>query len=379
MTNSRKKRIAVIYGTRPEAIKVAPLVQELGKSDQIEALCISTQQHSSLLNDALEASSLMTDLEVSAPNRASVQSLVSSIALNLEVPVSECDAVIVQGDTVSAFAGALAGFLQQIPVIHLEAGLRTSSLMSPHPEEGLRRAISHISSLHLAPTHGARENLEREGISSESIVVTGNTSIDAIRDHLARLHSKNLEERNDGKRYCVVTVHRRENWGQPLQRITHAISQLARIYPDIDFICPLHPNPLVRHSFAGLPPQSNLAIVDPMPHDEFVSLLLGCELIFSDSGGIQEEATTLGIPVVILRDETERPEVLDAGIGFIAGTDEQGIVEIGSRLLDMRLNETFVSVETFPFGDGKAGARAAQAIEAFITGESLPTDMAVVS
>lgn len=378
MTETRPKRLAIIYGTRPEAIKMAPLIQALGKFPEIETVCISTQQHSSLLTPALEASSVATDLEIDAPDRTSVQTLVSSIALGLESPIAACDAVIVQGDTVSAFAGALAGFLQQIPVIHLEAGLRTSTLLSPHPEEGLRRAISHITSFHLAPTQGARENLEDEGIPPTSIVVTGNTSIDAIKDQLVKAQVKHPVAGTQNRKYCIVTVHRRENWGEPMQKIAAAISQLATKFPDIDFICPLHPNPIVRFVFDNLPIQRNLVVIDPVAHNEFVSMLSGSEVIFSDSGGIQEETTVLGIPIVILRDETERPEVVASGLGFIAGTDSRAIVNIGTHLLKLRLAHKFAPAESSPFGDGLAGERSAQSIRAFVFGLPLPEDMASV-
>lgn len=376
MNETRPKRLAIIYGTRPEAIKLAPLIQALDKFPEIETVCISTQQHSSLLSTALEASSVATDLEIDAPDRTSVQTLVSSIALGLESPIAECDAVIVQGDTVSAFAGALAGFLQKIPVIHLEAGLRTSTLLSPHPEEGLRRAISHITSFHLAPTQGARQNLESEGIPPTSIVVTGNTSIDAIKEQLVKAQIKNPVADTRNRKYCVVTVHRRENWGIPMQRIAQAISQLATKFPDVDFLCPLHPNPLVRSVFDKLPTQNNLVVMDPISHDEFVSMLAGSEVIFSDSGGIQEETTVLGIPIVILRDETERPEVIASGLGFIAGTDSSAIVNIGTHLLKLRLAHKFAPTESSPFGDGRAGERSALSVRAFVLGDALPNDMA---
>lgn len=378
MTLSRPKRIAIIYGTRPEAIKMAPLIQSLAELSGIQAICISTQQHSSLLTGALEASEVTTDVEIPLPNRTSVQSLVSSISLNLEKIIAGYDAVVVQGDTVSAFAGALAGFLQQVSVIHLEAGLRTSTLMLPYPEEGLRRAISHITSLHLAPTQGARCNLQGEGIPPTSIVVIGNTSIDAIKDQLQRDKFKVSKIHRRERKYCVVTVHRRENWGEPIRRITAAITQLAVDFPDVDFICPVHPNPLVKDAFESLTQQRNIFVIDPIPHDEFVPLLASSELIFSDSGGIQEETTVLGIPVVILREETERPEVIDSGLGFIAGTDSEVIVDIGTRLLNMRLTKTFTSPESSPFGDGHAGERAAQSIRAFVHGHPLPEDMATV-
>ncbi len=371
-------RIAVIYGTRPEAIKMAPLIKALRKYENLHVTAISTQQHESLLFDALESVGITTDLELPAPDRSSVQSLVSSIGIGLEDPVSKCDLVVVQGDTISAYAGALSGLLHKKPVIHLEAGLRTSNLHQPHPEEGLRRAITHLASLHLAPTANARRNLENEGVPPDSIVVTGNTSIDAIKDQLQRVDQETEALPWSDRNYCVLTVHRRENWGEGLSRIARAISQLAREFPEVDFICPLHPNPLVRESFETLPPRENFRILDPLPHNEFVNLLAGSQLILTDSGGIQEESTVLGVPVVILREETERPEVVDAGWGFIAGTDEDQILALARGLLQQRLDNLFAAPDESPFGDGNAGTRAAEAISEFSRGNELPSDMAIV-
>ncbi len=211
-----------------------------------------------------------------------------------------------------------------------------------------------------------------------SIVVTGNTSIDAIKDQLQRVDQETEALPWSDRNYCVLTVHRRENWGEGLSRIARAISQLAREFPEVDFICPLHPNPLVRESFETLPPRENFRILDPLPHNEFVNLLAGSQLILTDSGGIQEESTVLGVPVVILREETERPEVVDAGWGFIAGTDEDQILALARGLLQQRLDNLFAAPDESPFGDGNAGTRAAEAISEFSRGNELPSDMAIV-
>jgi len=373
-----RQRIGVIYGTRPEAIKLAPLITALRSQNDFDVMCISTQQHSSLLSETLGAISISTDLETSEPDRSSVQALVSPVIAGLEGPLATCDVVVVQGDSVSAFAGALAGFLQKIPVVHLEAGLRTSDLHQPHPEEGLRRAITHLASVHLAPTVGAKMNLLSEGIPSANIVVTGNTSIDSIQNQLAgKSRSKDFLATLP-ETYCILTVHRRENWGKTMDGIAHAILRLAERFPEVAFICPLHPNPIVRDSFEKIPNISNLKVVDPIPHDDFVDLLAGSQLILTDSGGIQEEATVLGVPVVILRQETERPEVVSSGFGFIAGVCEDDIVNIASKILHQRLASSFMVTESFPFGDGNAGMRAAQAIKCFVLKLELPSDMGTV-
>lgn len=344
---------------------MAPLVNALRQITTLEAVTISTQQHESLLSETLGSVGLKTDLELPTPDRSSVQSLVSTIGLALEQPLSECDLVVVQGDTVSAFAGALVGFLQKIAVVHLEAGLRTTDLYQPHPEEGLRRAISRLASLHLAPTDHAKENLLQEGISVETIVVTGNTSIDAIKEQLRKLRSDEDASSSVSKNYCVLTVHRRENWGDRLDAIAGAVFQLATEFPHVDFICPLHPNPVVRESFTKLPARPNFKVVKPLDHGTFVKLLASSQLILSDSGGIQEEATVLEVPILILREETERPEVVESGWGFIAGTDQTQILTLARDLLQQRIDGRFKAPKESPFGDGNAGRRAAHAISNF--------------
>jgi len=354
---------------------MAPLIKALRRYENLKTVAISTQQHESLLFEALGSVGITTDLELAPPDRKSVQSLVSSIGLGLEIPVSNSDLVVVQGDTISAYAGALSGLLHKKPVVHLEAGLRTANLHQPHPEEGLRRAITHLASLHLAPTAHARKNLENEGVPTNSIVVTGNTSIDSIKEQLEHLKQKSNPPVQNSKDYCVLTVHRRENWGEGLNRIARAVFQLSTEFPHVDFLCPLHPNPVVRKSFDTLPARDNFRILDPLPHNRFVELLARSQLILTDSGGIQEEATVLGVPVVILREETERPEVVDAGWGFIAGTDDNQILKIARSLLQQRLDHVFTGPVESPFGDGHAGVRAAEAINAFSQGEQLPTDM----
>jgi UDP-N-acetylglucosamine 2-epimerase (non-hydrolysing) len=368
-------KITVIFGTRPEAIKLAPVVKALNEFDDIHVTCISTQQHSSLLSETLGAVDLVVDVEMPVPDRSSLNTLTSSVALNLGKLAVESDLVVVQGDTLSAFAGALHGFLLEVPIAHVEAGLRTSTLHLPHPEEGLRRAISDFASLHLAPTLGARRNLEREGIDPATIVVTGNTSIDAIKSQLVRMNeSEGPIERPRGD-YCILTVHRRETWGQPMRNIANAVWSLARDFPDIAFMCPLHPNPAVRSVFSNLPPISNLHVVDPVPHDEFVALLAGSLAILTDSGGMQEEATVLGVPVVILRQETERPEVIDAGVGFLAGVEQSKVHEVAQGVINARRSGEYRGPLVSPFGDGHAGVRSAMAIAAFLRGQPLPSDM----
>lgn len=372
---NRPFEIVIILGTRPEAIKLAPLTAALRKYTDLRVLCVSTQQHSSLLRENLLALDFHFDLEMTEPDRTNLHTLTASVALGLGSLAEGKDLVVVQGDTLSAFAGALHGFLMNVPVAHVEAGLRTSRLDSPHPEEGLRRAISSLTSLHLAPTENARRNLEVEGVNPSSIVVTGNTSIDAVRTQIHK-HVKETHGLGDSRRpYCVITVHRRENWGDPIRQIATAVAKLAQEFPGVDFVCPLHPNPAVRSAFSALPTILNLHVIDPLPHDQFVPLLANSLVILTDSGGIQEEATVFQVPVVILRQETERPEVLASGLGILAGTDSGLIFKCVSELINQRLKGVFASGIDESFGDGYASQRAATSIRSFLLGQKLPSDM----
>ena len=367
--------IAVIYGTRPEVIKLAPVVRALRQSPSPSIITVSTHQHSSLLDDSLAASHLVTDLETCRPDASSVQSLVSSIGTNLQDLGLTNRAVVVQGDTVTAYAGALFGFLNEMSVIHVEAGLRTSDFRNPFPEEGLRRAITRLADLHLAPTVLARDNLEREGVDPDSIVVTGNTSIDALLNQLDALPELAPSAVSGRDRYCVVTLHRRESWGAPIARVAAAIGLLADDFPDVQFVCPLHPNPTVRREFENVGSHPNVEVVDPLPHDEFVELLRGSAMIITDSGGIQEECTILGVPTLVARNETERPEAVTAGVAHIVGTDIDTIIRFGSAILQSPPEPAMFAQARTSFGDGRAGLRCAKAIDAFLRTESLPADM----
>jgi len=368
-------RVALVYGTRPEAIKFEPLEKALRSFDDIEVLTLSTHQHSSLLDDTLLSIGMTTHIELDEPDRNSLTELFGSMATHLAHEDPPVDLIVVQGDTLSAFLGALHGYLSGIPVAHLEAGLRTSDLNLPHPEEGMRRSIGQLSTLHLAPTPRARRNLESEGVAAESIVVTGNTSIDAL---LRRLEAGSRDVPLTwpfDSAYCVVTVHRRGNWGSTMDVIAESVAVLAETYPDIRFICPLHPNPTVRESFAPIGHLDNVHVIDPIPHEAFASVLQGSLMILTDSGGIQEESTVIGVPTIVLRGETERPEALEAGSAFLVGTGGSDILRASRDVLERRLaGEDFMPM-TSPFGDGKAGHRAADAISCFLRGVPLPRDL----
>lgn len=371
----REAEVAVIYGTRPEAIKLSPVVRALRDSGLTSVLTVSTHQHTSLLDDTLAASHLTTDIETAPPQWTSVQDLVATIGINLQALDLSTRAVVVQGDTVTAYAGALFGFLNNMLVVHIEAGLRTSTLRNPFPEEGLRRAITQITDLHLAPTPRARRNLEDVGVDPAAIVVTGNTSIDALLAQLELTAESVTDVPVGAEPYCVVTLHRRESWGAAIGRVATAIGKLATSHPHVTFLCPLHPNPTVRREFETVELLRNVLVIDPLPHDSFVQLLRRSCMIITDSGGIQEEATVLGVPTLVARDDTERPEAVEAGVAHIVGTDVSTIVDLGSRILGSESTVSAPASARTTFGDGKAGVRCARAITAFLNDQPLPVDM----
>jgi UDP-N-acetylglucosamine 2-epimerase (non-hydrolysing) len=274
----------------------------------------------------------------------------------------------VQGDTTTSFVAALAAFYQQIPVVHVEAGLRTSNPYSPFPEEINRRLTSQVATVHLAPTRTSRANLVAENIKPEHITVTGNTVIDALLDVVARRlpYTDELLEHLAGRRTVLVTAHRRESWGEPMVRSAQAVARLARRYPDVAFVLPAHLNPVVREIL--LPPLrglSNVLITEPLPYGQFARLMQDSHVILTDSGGVQEEGPSLGKPVLVMRETTERPEAVEAGTVRLVGTDENLIVAEVSRLLDDHDHYLAMANAVNPYGDGQAARRSIQAVEHF--------------
>ena len=292
--------------------------------------------------------------------------------------VERPDAVVVQGDTSTVAAAALASFNRHIPVVHLEAGLRSGDLSAPFPEEANRSIATRISSLHLAPTQQCRSNLEREGVRGESIVVTGNTVIDALmRAVEAEVPIQDERIRRvvaSGAPILLVTAHRRENWGAPMERIGHAVARLARRHPELHVVLPAHLNPIVRHCLLpALTGLDNVIACDPLPYGEFIQVLKAASLVLTDSGGLQEEAPALGKPVLVLRERTDRPEAVDVGAARLVGTDEEAIVAEADSLLDGPSGRARIPESVNPYGDGAAAVRAVAGIAAFLSvGDSLP-------
>lgn len=366
---SRKPKIMTVYGTRPEAIKVAPVVTALQSDDRLESVVVSTGQHREMLEQVNKRFGIEPDYDMALMKPGqSLNELVSRAVegLNAIIKQEQPDVIISQGDTSTAMAAALAGFQSGVKIVHLEAGLRTGDIFSPFPEEANRKIIGQVTSLHLAPTNESRENLRRENFRSKDIVVTGNTVIDALLAASkwdVQFEDPRLEAlRDTDQRLMLVTTHRRENL-DAMKEIGGAVQDLAKAYPDCIFALPLHLNPKVRD--AVLPEVENLSnviITDPLPYDQFTALMSRAYLVLTDSGGVQEEAPSLGKPVLVMRENTERPEAVVAGTVKLVGTDRKRIVAEATNLLDHEAAYGAMANAVNPYGDGKAAARAVAAI-----------------
>ena len=366
-----KPKIMTVYGTRPEAIKVAPVVSALQDDDRFESVVVSTGQHREMLEQVNKRFGIVPDYDMALMKPGqSLNELVSRALVGLdEIVVQEQpDAIISQGDTSTAMAAALAGFHRGVKIVHLEAGLRTGNILSPYPEEANRKIIGQVASLHLATTAESKENLRRENFRTKDIVVAGNTVIDALlaaSEWDVNFEDPHLEAlRGGNKRVILVTTHRRENF-DAMTEIGGAVQDLAKKYPDHTFALPLHLNPKVRE--AVLPEVKdlpNVIITDPLPYDQFTALLSMAHIVLTDSGGVQEEAPSLGKPVLVMRENTERPEAVVAGTVKLVGTDRERIVAEASNLLDHEAAYAAMANAVNPYGDGKAAARAVAAIAA---------------
>lgn len=372
----------LVGGTRPEAIKLAPLVAALKAQELIRPVVVATGQHPSMFNTGLATFGLEPDRELS-PRRdiGSQAELMAHLVepLDQQLLLDSPAAVVVQGDTSSALIGALTAFWRQIPVVHLEAGLRSHDLAAPFPEEANRRMIDQIAALHLAPTAAAAANLTAEGITPDRIEVIGNTIVDAVLAVAGRGHpfvDPALEVVESaltaGRRLLLVTVHRRESWGEPLASVLHAIRDVLDANPDTIVVLPAHPNPSVRGDVVSiLGADQRVVITRPLDYPDLVRLLERSTLVLSDSGGIQEEAPSFGVPVLVLRDRTERVEAVDAGCSFLVGTGRDRIAAMASRLLTVDAVQPGRSGLQNPFGDGHAGERAAVTLARLL---GLPAD-----
>ncbi|WP_071886679.1 non-hydrolyzing UDP-N-acetylglucosamine 2-epimerase [[Enterobacter] lignolyticus] len=369
-------KVLTVFGTRPEAIKMAPLVHALAKDPHFEAKVCVTAQHREMLDQVLKLFSIVPDydLNIMSPGQGLTE-ITCKILQGLK-PVLESfqpDVVLVHGDTTTTMAASLAAFYQRIPVGHVEAGLRTGNLYSPWPEEANRTLTGHLAAWHFAPTTTSRDNLLRENIPEQRIVVTGNTVIDAlfwVRDSVLSEASQRAEMAarypflNNGKKTILVTGHRRESFGSGFEHICQALATLATTHPDVQVVYPVHLNPNVSEPVNRiLGHVDNVILIEPQDYLPFVWLMNHAWLILTDSGGIQEEAPSLGKPVLVMRETTERPEAIDAGTVRLVGTDTQRIVDEVTRLLHDDKEYQAMSRAHNPYGDGLACARILSALK----------------
>ncbi|WP_010147509.1 non-hydrolyzing UDP-N-acetylglucosamine 2-epimerase [Serinicoccus profundi] len=363
-------RVMTVYGTRPEAIKVAPLLRGLGEDPRFDPVAVVSGQHREMLDQVNQIFGIVPDVDLDVfAHGQSLNGLMAKVFERLDPVLAQAspDALVVQGDTSTVAAASLAAFYREIPVVHLEAGLRSGDLRSPFPEEANRRVTSQLATLHLAPTRTARDNLLRENIPAGDVVVTGNTVIDALL-HTSRQGVPFSDPRlgaleEEARRVLLVTTHRRESWGTAMEGVGRALRVLAGRYPDVTMVLPLHRNPLVRQALLpaldGLP---NVLVTEPLAYGEFTRLMAASTVVLTDSGGVQEEAPSLGKPVLVLRSNTERPEAVTAGTVRLIGTREQDVVRQVSRLLDDPGAYREMAHAVNPYGDGNATTRCVAAL-----------------
>jgi len=379
----KKIKVMSVFGTRPEAIKMAPLLYELSARPEFESVCCVTAQHREMLDSVLSIFGIKPDIDLNIMSRAQTLPEITSRVLTGLSSVLERekpDIVLVHGDTSTTFAGALAAFYQKIKVGHVEAGLRTYDRYSPFPEEMNRRMTGALAELHFCPTAANAENLRREGIS-EGVFITGNTVIDAMKYTVRRglsLESCGVPPEAEGKRLILLTCHRRENYGENMESIFRAVRRIAAEFEDTAVVYPVHLSPAVREAankfLAG---RERIYLTEPLDVDKMHSLMARCELIMTDSGGLQEEAPALAKPVLVLRRETERPEAVAAGTVKIAGVEENEIFSLASELLTDKAAYEKMAKAANPYGDGRACPRIAEAILwSFGAAEKRPEDFA---
>ncbi len=363
-------KVMPIFGTRPDAVKMAPLVKELEKYTEIETDVCVTAQHRQMLDQVLDIFKIDPHFDLNImQDRQTLEQITSRAFLGLTelFDKSRPDIVLVHGDTTTCFASALAAFYRKIPVGHVEAGLRTFDRYSPYPEEMNRKLTGSLANLHFAPTTANKANLLNEGIGSDKIYITGNTVIDALKTTVSKdyvFQSEQLKSINlSGKRIITVTAHRRENLGEPLEQICLALNDIAAGYDDVEIIYAVHLNPAVRETvFRILGSNERIHLIDPLDVQDMHNLMDRSYFIMTDSGGLQEEAPALGKPVLVLRKETERPEAVTAGTVRLAGTDREQIKELASQLLEDSIEYEHMARAVNPYGDGHASERIAEAI-----------------
>jgi UDP-N-acetylglucosamine 2-epimerase (non-hydrolysing) len=366
------KKIAVIFGTRPDTIKMAPIIQEIKKnSKQFELLTIATAQHRQMLDQVLQVFDIKPDYDLNIMKpKQTLASITKNTIEELDNVFSKekPDMVLVQGDTTTTFVGSLASFYRQIPVGHIEAGLRTNDKANPFPEEINRRLTSSITELHFAPTETAKKALLKENIDRKTVFVTGNTVIDALKVSVKKKYKFSIMKLNElvgqKKKIVLLTMHRRENWGAPMQGACDAVKRLAMAYPELNFVFPVHLNPIVRDVvFPTLGKIENVHLIEPLDYMDFVNLMAKSYLIITDSGGVQEEGPHFGIPILVLRKVTERPEAVKYGTVRLVGLDENKIYSTAKKLIDDKTYYNKIASAVNPYGDGLSAKRTVQIIK----------------
>ena len=371
---NKRLQVGVVFGTRPEAIKLAPVIAELKQhSNEFKPYLISTAQHRSMLDQVMQVFGITPDIDLDLMQRnQTLNSLTCRVlqAMDSVLTANPLDCLVVQGDTTTAMAAALAAFHRKIPVAHVEAGLRSRDMMNPFPEESNRRLAGVVTSLHLAPTSIARDNLLAEGVAPASIVTTGNTVVDAVKMLVdMKMADQDLpaEVPNDRSRLLLITSHRRESWGTELENVCDAIRDLIEAFPDVRAVYPVHLNPNVRTTvMARLGNLDRVHLIEPVDYFGFLSLLRRCYMVLTDSGGVQEEAPTFGKPLLVLRKVTERPEASMMGLARLVGTSREAIVREASDILGSTVVYRTMSEGNNPYGDGRASARIVQSLSRWL-------------
>lgn len=365
-----KIRVMTVFGTRPEAIKMAPLVNELKKEENIESIVCVTAQHRQMLDQVLKIFKIIPDYDLNImQERQTLAHITSKVLQGLIDIINDAkpDMILVHGDTTTTLAGALAAFYSKVKVGHVEAGLRTYDKYSPFPEEMNRHLTGNLADIHFCPTENNKKNLLKENIPEDSIYVTGNTVIDALKTTVKAEYefiNPTLRKINFRNKVILVTAHRRENLGQPLINICEAIKEIAMKYNDVNIVYPVHLNPAVLETANSiLKDLKNVNLIEPLNVQEMHNLMDRAYMVMTDSGGLQEEAPALSKPVLVLRSETERPEAVVAGTVKIAGTDKETIVKLASQLIEDKEEYERMNKATNPYGDGKASQRIIQAIK----------------
>ncbi|KIQ93330.1 UDP-N-acetylglucosamine 2-epimerase [Anoxybacillus thermarum] len=371
-----KRKVMTIFGTRPEAIKMAPLVLELQKHEDIESIVTVTAQHRQMLDQVLDIFGIQPnyDLNIMKERQTLVDITTRALAgLDDVMKKVQPDIVLVHGDTTTTFVASLAAFYNQIAVGHVEAGLRTWNKYSPFPEEMNRQLTGVLADLHFAPTAKAAENLRAENKPEQAIFITGNTAIDALKTTVRKTYTHPILEKVAGSRMILLTAHRRENLGEPMRNMFRAVKRLVENYDDVQVVYPVHLNPVVRELANDiLGNDERIHLIDPLDVIDFHNFAARAHIILTDSGGVQEEAPSLGVPVLVLRDTTERPEGIEAGTLKLAGTDEQTIYKLAAELLtDEKAYEQMAKASN-PYGDGWASKRIVEAIRYYFKQSDVP-------